>query len=184
MVDQIFSAQLGLIPHILGFLTSHIFWEYTKFLDRVSYYVYIHLMRDLYLSEIPLTKESFEKLMSKSGRTVKHYQADNNRFAYNDFIDAINKKDKNIRFCGFGAHHQNCIVKNNNKILTTSARKLLLHGMRMWPQMIDKMFWPFSMKDIAERLNSLHIYHKGRNPESIFHGVNVEDIPVKPFHTL
>ena len=68
--------------------------------------------------------------------------------------------------------------------MTTGARTLLLHVMRMWPQMIDKMFWPFAMKAIAKRLNSLQIDHKGRTPEYIPHGVNVEDIPIKPFHTL
>ena len=50
--------------------------------------------------------------------------------------------------------------------------------------MIDKMFWPLDMKAISDRLNILKIYHKGRKPESIFHGVNMEDIPVKSFHTL
>ena len=50
--------------------------------------------------------------------------------------------------------------------------------------MIDNMFWPFDMKSIAERLNSLQIDHKGRTPESILHEFNVEDIPIKPFHTL
>ena len=61
---------------------------------------------------------------------------------------------------------------------------LLLHGIIIWPQMIDEMFWPFAMKSIADRLNSLYIDHKGRTPESILNGVNVEDIPVKLFHTL
>ena len=40
------------------------------------------------------------------------------------------------------------------------------------------------MKVIDEGLNSLHMYHKGRMPEYILHGVNVEDILVKSFHTL
>ena len=40
------------------------------------------------------------------------------------------------------------------------------------------------MKSIAERLNSLYIDHQVRTSECIFHGVNVEDIPVKSFHTL
>ena len=56
--------------------------------------------------------------------------------------------------------------------------------MRMWPQMIGEMFWKFSMKDISEMLNSLQIYTKGRIPESIFHGVNMEDIPFKSFQTI
>ena len=68
--------------------------------------------------------------------------------------------------------------------MTAGAMVLLVHGMRMWPQMIDEMFWPFAIKYIDERLNSLHIYHKGRTLESIFNGVHVEDIPVKSFHTF
>ena len=122
--------------------------------------------------------------MSQYGQNVKHYQADNGRFFDNGFIDAINKKDQNITFCGFEAHHQNVIVQNKDKILTTSERTLLFHVMIMWLQMIDKMFWPFSMKAISEWLNSLQVYHKGRTPESILHVVNVKDIPVKLFHIL
>ena len=75
--------------------------------------------------------------MAQSGRTAKHYQSDNFRFADNGFIDAINQKYQKTNFCGVGAHHQNVIVENNNKILTTGARTLLLHGMIMRPQMID-----------------------------------------------
>ena len=50
--------------------------------------------------------------------------------------------------------------------------------------MIDEMFWPFAMKAIVEGLNSLQIYHQGRTPESILHGVNMENVLVKSFHTL
>ena len=68
--------------------------------------------------------------------------------------------------------------------MKTGARKILLHGTRMWPQMIDKMFWTFAMKYIAKRLNSLQIDHKGRTSGCILHIVNVEDIPVKSVHKL
>ena len=70
-------------------------------------------------------------------QAIKHYHDDNGRFSDNGFIDDINQKDQNITFCGVGLHHQNSIVKNKNKILNTGARMLLLHGMIMWPQMID-----------------------------------------------
>ena len=60
-----------------------------------------------------------------------------------------------ITFCEVGAHHQNTKVKNKNIFLTTGARTVVLHGMRMWLQIIDKSFWPFAMKYIDERLNSL-----------------------------
>ena len=47
-----------------------------------------------------------------------------------------------------------------------------------------KMFWPFFIKSVAERLNSLQIGQRGITPEFNMHGANVEDIPVKSFHTL
>jgi hypothetical protein len=56
--------------------------------------------------------------------------------------------------------------------------------MRMWPQMVDQMFWPFAIKAAAERMNSLHIDTDGHTPESKFYGVNIENIPVKTFHTM
>jgi hypothetical protein len=60
------------------------------------------------------------------------------------------------------------------ELLTQTARALLLHGMRMWPQMVDQMFWPFAIKAAAERMNSLHIDTEGHTPESKFYGVNIE----------
>ena len=125
-----------------------------------------------------------EKNTSQAGRTILHYHANNGRFADNGFVEAINSNDQKIKFYGLGTHHQNGIIKNKNKLITKRACTLLLHGIRMWPQMIDKMFWPFSIKTVAERHNSLHIDHKGKTPSSILHGVDLEDTPVKDFHTI
>ncbi len=46
------------------------------------------------------------------------------------------------------------------------------------------MFWPIAIKAAAERMNSLHIDTEVHTPESKFCGVNIEHIPVKPFHTM
>jgi hypothetical protein len=51
----------------------------------------------------------------------------------------------------------------------------------MWPQMVDQIFWPFAIKAAAERMNSLQIDTEGHTPKSKFYGVNIENIPVKPF---
>ena len=127
-VDQIISAQLGLILQMSGFLTRQRLWGATTFVDHVSDYVYVHFMRDLSLDETLLAKSAMEKIMDQAGRTVKHYHADNGRFADNGFIDAINGKDQKITFCSVGAHHQKGIIENKNKLLTNGARTLLLHG--------------------------------------------------------
>ena len=50
--------------------------------------------------------------------------------------------------------------------------------------MIDQMFWPFAIKAMAERLNSLHQNIKSQTPESILYGIPVKESPVKSFHTL
>ena len=54
----------------------------------------------------------------------------------------------------------------------------------MWSHIIYDMFWPFSMKAVAERINSLQIDTLGRTPEFILHGIEVQEIPVKLYHTL
>ena len=40
------------------------------------------------------------------------------------------------------------------------------------------------MKAVAERHNKMQIDMMGRTPESILYNVDIEDIPVKSYHTL
>ena len=60
-----------------GFLTNQRLWGCTTFVDHVSDYVYVHLMRDIGLEETLLAKTAWEKVLSQAGRQVKHYHADN-----------------------------------------------------------------------------------------------------------
>jgi hypothetical protein len=55
-VDQIISAQPGLIPQMAGFLTSKQIWGCTVFIDHISNYIYIHLMKDFTTMEALLAK--------------------------------------------------------------------------------------------------------------------------------
>ena len=91
-----------------------------------------------------------EKVTAQAVQSIKHYQADNGRFAGNGFVDAVNRKSQKPTFCGVGAHQQNSITEKKSKVLTTGAHTLLLHGIRMWPQMIDNIFWIFAMKSVAK----------------------------------
>ena len=130
-------------------------------------------MRDLSLTKTLIAKSAMEKVMAYAGRTIKHYHKNNGRFSDNGFIDAVNGKDQKITFCGVDAHHQNVIMENKIRILTTGGRKLLLHSRRMWPNMIDEMFWSFAIKAVAERLNSLQLDLTRETPESILHGIEI-----------
>jgi hypothetical protein len=133
-VDQIISAQPGLIPQMVGFLTSKRIWGCTTFIDHISNYIYVYLMKDFTTIETLLAKLAFKKSCTKAKFSVKHYQANNGQFSDNEFLAACNNLNQTIEFCGVGgAHHQNGIIENRNKQLTQTARVLLLHGMRMWP---------------------------------------------------
>jgi len=185
-VDQIVSAQPGLVPQMAGALTSDRIWGATIFVDHVTNYVYCHLMKALNLEETLIAKKAYEKHLSQMGHSVKHYRADNGRFHDQGFIKDVHEKDQTIDFCAVGHHGQNGIVESKNKELTNGARTLLLHGIRMWPQMIDSMFWPFALKAYAERLNCLQVDQYGQTPESRMTGVSLQrhNIQVSNYHTL
>jgi hypothetical protein len=100
-----------------GFLTSRHIWGCTTFCDHVSDFVYVHLMRDFTVDKTILAVKAFKKVMAQANRSVKHYHANNGAFAHKGFLDEVNCKDQKITFCAVGAHHQNGIIKNKNKML-------------------------------------------------------------------
>jgi hypothetical protein len=45
-------------------------------------------MRDFTLDETLMAKTAWEKILMQAGRVVKHYHADNGRFADNGYLDS------------------------------------------------------------------------------------------------
>ncbi|KAL7504927.1 hypothetical protein ACHAXN_005718, partial [Cyclotella atomus] len=115
-LDQLVSAQPGLIPQMSGFLTSSCYWGATIVIDHVSNFVYCHLMKALTLDETIEAKKSWEILLHQAGHTASHYHADNGRFADVDFIKHCKVRNQSLSFCGVGAHHQNGIVEEKIKV--------------------------------------------------------------------
>ncbi len=182
--DQIVSAQPGLIPQMSGFLTSERLWGATTFVDHVSDYVYVHLMKSFTIEDTMNAKKAFEKMFTLAGREVKSYRVDNGRFADKQWQEDCSLHNQKLTYCGVGNHAQNGKIEAKNKYLTLTARTLLLHGMRMWPEAISTYFWPFAIKAAAERHNTLHVDSNGRTPESILYDTQPESLPVKSFHPL
>ena len=58
-INQIVSAQPGLIPQMAGYLTSYIVWDCTNFCDHVSDCVYVHLMRNFTLAKTILANTAY-----------------------------------------------------------------------------------------------------------------------------
>jgi hypothetical protein len=60
------------------------------FVDQVSDYMYVHLMKDFTITGTLLAKFAFEKLCARADCSVKHYQADSGQFSdKNSLLPAI-----------------------------------------------------------------------------------------------
>ena len=81
----------------------------------------------------PHTRHHYE---SKLGKILSFHD----RKGFNEATVYEGAKDQTISFSGVGSHHQNEIVERKHRELTQGAHTLLLHGIRIWPQMIDQMF--------------------------------------------
>jgi hypothetical protein len=97
-MDQMVSAQPGLISQMAGFLTNLCIWEATVFVDHFSDYVYMALTRDLGLDKTLLAKSSFEWHANEGGVSINAYCTNNGCFADAGFQKAIIEANQSITF--------------------------------------------------------------------------------------
>ncbi len=72
-INQMNSAQPGLIPQMAGFLTNLRICAATIYVDHYSDYVYVALMHNLTLDKTLLAQSSFEQHAYKGGVTINSY---------------------------------------------------------------------------------------------------------------
>ena len=80
-VDQMISAQPGLIPQEKANLTQARIWACTVFVDYYTDYVFVAPMRDLTAESTLAAKKEFEHRCAVRGVKVEHYHADNGQFS-------------------------------------------------------------------------------------------------------
>ena len=182
--DQLVSAQPGLVPQEKGHPTRARIWGATIFVDYATKWIKVHLMQDATLESTLQAKEVFESDALARGVKVKRYHADNGRYADPDFVSDCKVKHQKITFCGVGAHHQNGVSENTIKQLTLTARTLLLHAQRHWPEYISTMLCPLALLAAADRLNHLHVDTEGQTPEMKFSDAAGSVTRLKDFHTF
>ena len=183
-VDQLISAQPGLVAQEKGSMTRARIWAATVFVCYVTGYIHVALMTDQSGDQTLEAKHDFEHKCGTRGVDVKHYHADNGRFAEKSFLDSIKKCMQRITFCGVGAHHQNGITENTIKQLTLTSRTILLHAQSHWPEYITTMLWPFALKAAQDRMNQLNMDLDGRTPDMKFSGVAAHTLRLRDFHTF
>lgn len=152
-------------------------------MDEATDYTYVHLMRDMTDDEMLEAKHAYEQLLHSKGIQVKRYHADNGAFAHSKFTEDCNAMKQEISYCGVGAHQQNGIVERHIQDLTASAQTMLVHAIRMYPEAIKPILWPFALKAAEHARNQLRLDKSGLTPEERLTGVTMKK-DVRHEHTL
>jgi hypothetical protein len=116
-MDQMVSAQPGLIPQMSGRLTNLQIMGATVFVDHYSDHIYVYLMKDLTLSKTLMEKHAYECFLASLGVDSKAYHANNCCFADKGFRDDCISSNQTITFCGVGSHHQMVLLSVKSRTL-------------------------------------------------------------------
>ena len=154
-VDQIESRTPGFCGVLRGFITNRRYTCATIFTDHNSCFSYIHLQNSTSGIDIVAAKSAFEAYSLQYGVHIKHYHADNGRFADKDFLTAIHADKQTISFCAVNAHFQNGIAEKRNRELQEQAQTALLHSINKWYQVSSIHLWPYALHYCNDLRNHL-----------------------------
>ena len=128
--DLMKSSLPGLMPQMIGFLSSRKFHYTSFFVDDRSDYTFACDQEFTNAEETITAKLSYESDLRKHGKEVRHYHADNGTYTVARCKEEIENKKQTLTFCGIGSHHQNGKAENRIKIICNPARSMLTHAMR------------------------------------------------------
>jgi hypothetical protein len=172
-VDQLESPLPGFIAQLKGRLTRKQYRAATIFVDHYSRLSYIHLQEGLTSKETVDAKHAFEAYARSFGLRIRHYHADNGRFADNAFLKDVTLQGQTISYCGVNAHFQNGIAEKMIRDLQESARKQLLHAKSRWPKAVELNLWPYALRLANHLRNSLPDREDATSPVERFSRVEV-----------
>ena len=132
-VDQLESRTPGFIGVMRGFVTKRRYTSATIFIDHFSDLSYVHMQTLLTLEETIFAKHAFQAYARNYGVIIKHYHADNGRFADKQFLTAVKKDQQTISFCAAYVHFQNGKAEKRIRDLQDRTRRVLLHSVARWP---------------------------------------------------
>ena len=180
-VDQLESSVPGLIGQLKGILTKRRYMVATIFVDHFSSMDYPVLQQSTTSAETVAAKESFELYASTMGIGIRHYHADNGRFADNLFRESIARCNQTISFSGVGIHSQNGKAEKRIQDLQNAARTMLLHAERQWPGAINSHLWPYALRMASDVYNHAPRALSEAAPIELFTGHKMRPL-VQCFH--
>ena len=166
-VDQLESSTPGLIAQLRGFITKERYRHATVFVDHYSRLSFVYCQRTSKGDETLEAKRAFEAFAKSHGVTIKHYHADNGRFAEAAFMNHCKENRQTISFCGVNAHWQNGIAEKRIRDLQDQARTMLVHAQHRWRPAINAHLWPYAVR----MANDVHMntpLKSGQTPIDLF----------------
>ena len=171
-VDQLESPTAGLIAQLKGTPTTERYRAATVFVDHWSDITYVYPQTSTNAKQTIEAKEAFERYASRHGVTVRHYQADNGRFAEHAFRRHAEERGQTLSYSGVNAHFQNGIAEKRIRDTQDAARTMLLHASRRWPEAIEAHLWPYALRMAAIVRNETPAPGKENSPRGLFTGTD------------
>lgn len=153
-VNQLESNTPGFIAQLKGIPTTDRYRAATIYVDHFNCVSFIYLQIRSASEEIVRGKKAFERYCDTRGVTVKHYYADNGRFADNLFMKHVGTKDQSITYCGGNAHWQNGICEKRIRDLQELTTTMLLHAEAKWSKVITSNLWPYALRCANDAMNA------------------------------
>lgn len=172
-VDQLESRLPGLIGQMKGRLVTKRYRVATVFVDQYSGLSNVHLQVSTTAAETLEAKVEFERYAASFGVKIRHYHADNGRFADNEWRKHVSESGQRLTFCGVGAHHQNGIAEKRIRDIQDLARTSLIYANRRWPQAVDARLWPYALRNANNVINKTVFPTKTKSPIEIFSATDI-----------
>ena len=182
-VDQLESNSPGLVAQLKGKLTQQQYKYAMVFVDQFLGYTFIFLQRCLTSEETVQAKHAFEPSSEQCRVKIKHYHADNGRFADNAFIQDCKTQGQSISFCGVDANFQNGIAERRIRDMQGHTRTSMLYAMNKWRKMILICLWPYAMRYANDVANATPKKGENSSPLEKFSGVQVAP-KLRHFHSF
>jgi hypothetical protein len=173
-VDQLQSSTPGFVAQMKGALTKARYTGATIFVDHFSRLCYLYPQKSLSAEETLQAKQAFEAFAKSHGVTIKHYHADNGRFAENVWKQDVTSKGQTLSFCGAHAHFQNGIAEKFIRDIQDQARTMLLHAKHRWPQAVTHHLWPYALRMANNVRNSTPRSYDQPSPLEMFSSTEIQ----------
>jgi hypothetical protein len=97
-VDQLDASTPGLIAQLKGIPTKQRYRYATVFVDHFSRHSFVYLHKRITSEETVAAKKAYEAFAKLHHVSIRHYHADNGRFADNAFLKAIVDQQQTISY--------------------------------------------------------------------------------------